>query len=285
MSSNADFVSIEPSYLNAVLASLWRRRILVVAIVAVALALGMIAIQLMPHRYTAEAYIRGEFFAAPGTVAKENDSIVAGSMSLDLVRVIETQSQLLQSHLLARRVVQQLGLERLRSLVSSATKAPADEIDIAATRLLLGLSVTSDPRSYLIIVRFTAEDPELAERVTNAFVVELLRSARLQTLFKQRSLAQDTLSIRLAKFGDKHPSVVRAKMQLAATDQLLKKELNQGQEVILQAAGENVTKAIHFPLSRKAWIVFFLLSGLAIGVGVALWLERDRWLIYSGHLA
>jgi uncharacterized protein involved in exopolysaccharide biosynthesis len=256
-----------------------------VAIVAIALALGIIAILVMPHRYTGEAYIRGEFFAAPDTVAKDNATMTSGSLNLDLVRVIETQSQLLQSHLLARRVVQQLGLQRLRPLVSSAAKASEDEMDIAATRLLPGLSVTSDPRSYLITVRFTAADPELAELVTNAFVVELLRSAKLQTLFRQRSLAQDTLSIQLAKFGDKHPAVARARMQLAATDELVKEQLNEGQEAILQAAGEAVTRAISSPSSRKAWIALFLLGGLAMSVGAALWLERGRWLIYSGYLA
>jgi uncharacterized protein involved in exopolysaccharide biosynthesis len=256
--------------------------------------LGVIAVFVIPARYTAQAYIRGEFFAAPDTVAKDKESTTAGSMNLDLVRVIETQSRLLlESHLLARRVVQQLGLERLRPLASksrllpaaffgSAAKTPGDEVDvdIAATRLLPGLSVTSDPRAYLITVRYSAGDPELAELIANGFVVELLRSANLQTLFKQRFLAQATLSIQLAKFGDKHPSVAQARMRLAATDELLKEQLNEGQEAILQAAGENVTKATSFPSSRKFVIGLFLLSGLAIGVGIALWLERGRATIF-----
>ena len=133
-------------------------------------------------------------------------------------------------------------------------------MDIAAERLLSGLSVTTDPRSYLITVRFEADDPELAELVTTGFVVEILRSARLQMLYKQRSLAQDTLSIRLAKFGEKHPSVAQARMRVVATDELLKQQLNQSQEAILQAAGENVTKATSSPASRKPLIFLFLLG-------------------------
>jgi uncharacterized protein involved in exopolysaccharide biosynthesis len=195
--------------------------------------------------------------------------------------VIETQSRLLrESHLLARRMVQQLGLERLRPLIGGiggAAKTPGDEVDIAATSLLRGLSVTSDPRAYLLTVQYSAGEPELAELIANGFVAELLRSAKLQTLFEQRSLAQTILSTQLTKFGDKHPSVAQARMRLAAADELIKEKLNEAQEGILQAAGENVTKATSFPSSRKFVIGLFLLGGLAIGFGLALWLERGRW--------
>ena len=293
MSSNLDAVYIEPTHLilNAALASLWRRRVLLVAIVAAALVLGVIAVLVTPVRYTAQAYIRGEFFAAPDTVAKDDESTTARSMSLDLDRVIQTQSQLLlETHRLARRVVQQLGLERLRPLENErgllpiaffhgTAKTPGDEVDIAATRLLSGLSVTSDPRAYLLTLRYSAGDPEFAELLANAFVAELLRSANLVTLYKRRSLEQDKLSTQRAKFGDKHPSVAQSRMRLAATDGLIKQELSKGQEAILQAAGENVTKATSFPSSRRFLIGLFLLGGLAMSVGVALWLERGRWLI------
>jgi capsular polysaccharide biosynthesis protein len=150
-------------------------------------------------------------------------------------------------------------------------------MDSAAVRLLEDLSVTSDPRAYLLTVSYRAENPQLAELITNAFVAELLRSAKLQALFKQRSLAQATLSIQLAKFGDKHPNVAQAKLRLTATDELLKKQLDEDYGTILKAAGENVTKAVSGPISFKFVIVLLLLGGLVVGVGAALWLERDRW--------
>ena len=283
--------------LLAAVASVWRRKLLVLGIVFTALALGIVAIVAMPARYKAQAYIRGEYFAATDTVAKDEVGATAGSLPVDLVRVLETQSRVLQSRLLARRVVQQLGLERLQPLVSkrrlwpasffgSAVKTPSDEIeaDAAAVTLLDSLSVASDPRAYLLTVQYSAGDRELAELIANAFVAELLRSAKLQTLFKQRSLAQATLSILLAKFGDKHPNVAQTRMRLAATDELLKKQLNEDYAKILQAAGENVTKAVSARSSFNFVIVLFLLGGLTIAVGVALWLERDRWWT-TGHLA
>lgn len=291
MPSNLDSIQIEPSHLilNAALASLWRRRMLLAGIAAAALALGLIAVLVTPARYTAKAYIRGDFFAAPETVAKDDETTTGAAMSLDLVRVIETQSQLLlESHRLARRVVQQIGLERLRPLASehhllptglfsSKAKPSGDEMDAVATKLLSNLSVTSDPRAYLLTVRYTAGDPELAELLANGFTAELLRSANLVALFKQRALEQDKLSTQLAKFGDKHPSVAQARMRVAATDQRIQEELSRSHETILQSAGENVTRAISSPSSRRFVIGLFLLAGLAISVGVALWLERGRW--------
>jgi uncharacterized protein involved in exopolysaccharide biosynthesis len=285
--------------LQAAFSSLWRRKLLVLAIAAAALALGMFAVKTMPPRYTAEAYIRGDF-AASDTTNKEEESMNggAGAMSLDLVRVIETQSRLLQSHQVALRVVEELGLERLQPVINKRQWLPAlfndggktlaNKNDIAATQLLYGLTVMSDPRAYLITVRYSAGDPELADLIANAFVAELLRSTKLQTLFQQRSAAQTTLSKQLAKFGDKHPAVAQARIRLAAFDELLKDQLSEMPDAILLSAGENVTKAISTPSSPKPLFVLGLLLfiGLLIGSGIALWLERHRgWGAFTRYRA
>jgi uncharacterized protein involved in exopolysaccharide biosynthesis len=298
MSSNVESapIGLAPPHLvsgrpiQVALASLWRRKLLVLGIAAIVVALGMFAVKGMSPRYTAEAYIRGEF-AATDTTNKEEENMTgtAGAMSLDLVRVIETQSRLAQSHQVALRVVDELGLERLRTIIgkrqwlsalfNDSSKTPTNERDLAAAQLLRGLTVTSDPRAYLITVRYSAGDPDLADLVASAFVAELLRSTTLQNLFQQRSAAQATLSKQLAKFGDKHPDVVQARMRLAALDGLLKDEVSETSEAILLRAGENVTKAISTRSSPKPLFVLGLLLfiGLLIGSTAALWLERHRW--------
>jgi uncharacterized protein involved in exopolysaccharide biosynthesis len=282
--------------LHALLASLWRRRLLLGAIVAAALALGIIALLVITPSYTPEASIRGGFVAS-NAVAKDEDSKGAPSVSLDLMRVIETQSRLLQSQDLARRVVQQLGLERLQPELieshwlpnpfhGSAADPKPDETDLAAAKLLRGLSVASDPlRTYLIKVRYTGTDSALAVVITNAFVAEFLRSSKLQTLSEQRSAAAAALSKQLAIFGDKHPNVIKAKMRLAAADDLLKQQLSESPEALLRAGGENVTKAIAVPSKPSAKFVIGLLlfAGLLAGVASALWLERSRWADVFSH--
>ena len=106
MSSVLDVTASEPSSLNvssgevlhASLASLWRRKLLVGAIVATTVALGIVALHAMPLSYTAAAYIRGGFSASDAVAKdeKDEDSKSAPSISLDLSRVIETQSRLLE---------------------------------------------------------------------------------------------------------------------------------------------------------------------------------------------
>jgi uncharacterized protein involved in exopolysaccharide biosynthesis len=270
-------------------ASLWRRKRLLLAIAAIALVLGMLIAGMMPKQYTAEAYIRGEFLALD-TVIKDAKSVSGGSINLDLGRVIETGSGLLQSHQLALRVVQQVGLERLqpvlnkpRWLPSPSSSGPAkstEELqDIAAARLLNDLSVKSNPTAYLLTVKYSAGDPQLAVVIANAFAAELVRNARLQKLSQQRAYAEAALSQQLAKFGDKHPKVIDARMTLAATDGLLKEQLSETPDAILQTAGESVTKAISNPSRPKTTFVIglMLLLGFGIGIVVSLWLERDRW--------
>ena len=46
---------------RATLTNVWRRKLLVIATVAVALAIGIALALMMPKRYTAEAYVREAF--------------------------------------------------------------------------------------------------------------------------------------------------------------------------------------------------------------------------------
>jgi uncharacterized protein involved in exopolysaccharide biosynthesis len=305
MSRTLDFVHVESNasefssmnvgfgeVLRVALASLWRRKLLVGATVVTALAFGIVAFVVIPPSYTPEAYIRGGFVAS-NAVAKDEDSKSAPSVGLDLMRVIETQSRLLETHDLARRVVQQLGLERLQpelnqghwlpqlpNFSGSKVTTKPDEIDLAAGKLSSGLSVQTDQlRTYLITVRYTGRDSALAVAITNAFVAEFLRSSKLQALSQQRSEAAAVLSKQRPVLGDKHPKVIKAKMQLAAVDDLLKQKLHEAPEVLLKAAGENVTTAIAAPArpSPRHVIGLFLFVGLVAGIGSALLLERRSW--------
>ena len=151
--------------------------------------------------------MRGDFADAVGTSYEKSSGGTV--VALDASMLVETRSRLLQSQQLARRVVERLGLERIRPAVSEGlfsswlgakfygdARAPGYPEDIAAKRLLRGLSVKTEPRVYLITVRYTAGDPELAALITNAFVAEFLQTTRLRTLFLQRDLAQQALSER-----------------------------------------------------------------------------------------
>ena len=274
--------------LRVTLRLIWRNKLLVLATIAAALVIGIALALVMPTRYTAEAYVRGDFPDAVTSYGKsDGGAIVAGSLvALDASILVETRSRLLQSQMLARRVVERLGLERIRPLVSDGlfsswlrakfygdARAPGYPEDMAAKRLLDGLSVKTEPRVYLITVRYTAGDPELAALITNAFVVEFLQTTRLRTLSQERDVAERELSADIATLGAKHPKVVEAKMRLEAADAVLKAQLSKTSEEIESIAGGNVSfaQATTVPSSPNPpfLIGVALLAGLAGGITIA----------------
>jgi len=274
------------------LGKLSRHKLLIVVMVATALVSGIIASLTMPQEYTAEAFIR-EGLAVSDSATAVNGTSVGRPVAFDASLLVETRSQLFQSHQLARQVVQSLGLERLRPIVGrgrlstwlqrgfygDATNALEYQVDMAATRLMRGLSVKTEPRVYQIVLRYTAEDPELATAVTNAFVVEFLRTTSLQKLSGQRAAAQAALTENLATLGEKHPKVREARRRLADVEALMKEQPAKTPEDIQKSAGENVTfaEASVIPSSPNPSLIIglALLGGLAAGIGLAYWLERS----------
>ena len=65
------------------------------AIIASAVALGIIVIWVIPPRYTPTAFIRGGFVVS-NALASDEDSKSGAYVGLDLTRLIETQSRLLE---------------------------------------------------------------------------------------------------------------------------------------------------------------------------------------------
>ena len=157
---------------RATLTNVWRRRRLVIATVAVALVIGIALTLTMPKQYTAEAYVREAFGAEEATLIDDktgNATIIA----IDASMLVETQSRLLQSQAIAQRVVQRLGLERIRPAVSEnplsswlqaqfygdVARTPEFQEDLAARKLLSGLSVKTEPRVYQIVVQLYGGRP------------------------------------------------------------------------------------------------------------------------------
>jgi uncharacterized protein involved in exopolysaccharide biosynthesis len=228
--------SLGPHYeekLRVTLTNVWRNKLLVIATVTAALMIGIALALMMPKTYTAEAYIR-EGFATKAVP----DASGGAAISVDASVLVETRSRLLQSRQLARGVVERLGLERIRPAVGKgpfaswlwstfygdATRVPGYEGDMAAERLLHGLSVRTEPRVYGIVVRYSAGDPELAALITNAFVVEFREAIKRQILSQQRGSAERALLEELATFGEKHPKVMEAKARLETADALLREQ-------------------------------------------------------------
>jgi uncharacterized protein involved in exopolysaccharide biosynthesis len=281
--------SLGPHYedkLLVVLTNIWRRKLMIMVTVAAALVIGIALSIMMPKQYTGVAYLR-EGFGAEEAISPDDKTSTTSTgkiIALDASMLVETRSRLLQSQQLAQRVVHRLGGAQsvsgspfsswLRAqFYGDVTRTPEFREGMAVRKLLRGLSVTTEPRVYLIVLRYTAGDPERAALIANAFVVEFLQTIALQTLYQQRDAAERTLAVKRATLGEKHPKVVDAQMRLQAADALLNAQMGKTTEEIERAAGGNVTfaKADMVPSSPNppSLIGLALLIGLGGGIAMA----------------
>jgi succinoglycan biosynthesis transport protein ExoP len=178
-----------------VIRSAWRRRRLVIgtALVPAALAVGFM--MLRPAHYPAEALIELQLSRADPALPVDSGP---ASVALDASSVVLGEARIIRSGMVARRVVERLGLMNDPSfshegLISRLTTRFADlfgagdpeaaqnrKIANAARTLESGLSVQTDNRSYLISISFSSTRPEVAEKIANAVAQEYL-AGRLET--------------------------------------------------------------------------------------------------------
>ena len=102
--------SLGPHYedkLLAVLTNVWRHKLMIIATVAAALVVGVALTIMMPKQYTAEAYLR-EGVGTEEAISPNDKSSSGKIIALDASMLVETRARLLQSQLLAQRVVHRL---------------------------------------------------------------------------------------------------------------------------------------------------------------------------------
>jgi uncharacterized protein involved in exopolysaccharide biosynthesis len=155
---------------------------------------------------------------------------------------------------------------------------PEFQEDLAARKLLRGLSVKTEPRVYQIVVQYTARDPELSVLIANSFIVEFLQTKTLQTLLQQRDAAERELGAERATLGENHPRAIEAKARLEAADALLIGQLGKTTEEIERAGAGQVifAQAVSVPSSPNPFVSIGLALVVGLGAGVALAALRAR---------
>jgi uncharacterized protein involved in exopolysaccharide biosynthesis len=293
-STNFHGGSASAQYEKAVFATvsvLWGQRRLIIKTVALVLALGILIAFALPKKYTGSAYIYDNSSAGFTIQAAQRRE---GSPFIDASLLVETQARIFRSHQLALQVVKLLGLDRLRPELGrnriwnwltdgGATRTVAYQEDMAATELLNGLSVTTEPRVYMIAVRYTAHDPVLAADITNAFVVEFVRMTTLQTLSAEVATAYNSLQEQLATHGKRYPAVIAAQSRVSAAQTRLREQQQKTLAEVERSNAENIVyaKASAIPSGPNIPLVIatFLILGLAAGVVLAIRLESGKsWL-------
>ncbi len=192
------------------LRTLWRRRLLISATVALSVVLAGVALSVMHKKYTAEALVQLDLSRREAAAVNEPPPAVM----LEAASIIQGEARIIRSRLIARRVVQKLALGEpagggqsatsvdgvldtimalpqrwlgsavLHTGTSARSASPPSDVDRVVSTVLSRLTAATDNRSYLITIGYTAGDPVEAARVANAFAEEYL--------LRQRELSEQT---------------------------------------------------------------------------------------------
>jgi uncharacterized protein involved in exopolysaccharide biosynthesis len=268
------------------LLSIGRHRGRIASLVALALALALIIIPLMPRKYSAEALIYPDLFS------REQGKAVALA-SIDAAAIINSEARLIRSDAILRAVVKRLGPD------PAATKSPSwatqgldwvramflpetrnhSPFDRTVAMLRNQVVVMNDTRSYLISISFTAPSADEAARVVNAFAIEYLRDKAIQRRLDTVNSADAELGRQLAVYGDKHPKTLQAAEGFNAARASLEAAMGPqygGQDEVTSDQSVKLAVPNRTPTSPRGFVILGLsfLSAMLAGIGLAIWSDR-----------
>jgi capsular exopolysaccharide synthesis family protein len=191
---------------------LWRRRLIIVLTVAVAVIGTLAVLMTVTPKYTSTAMILVE----PRVNRVADTTSVLSGLPPDF-ETIQTELEILASHSLHRRVVRDLGLTKdrefnpglqqpwigrrlLKSLFGGKDTPPtAEEIERSTVNALDGaVKVASSGRSRVIMLSVEADSPAKAAKITNALADAYLVS-QLDAKFEATQRTTNWLNKRLAE--------------------------------------------------------------------------------------
>jgi uncharacterized protein involved in exopolysaccharide biosynthesis len=268
------------------LSSIVRHRWLIVKFVALALALALIIIPLIPRKYSAEALIY------PNLFSREQGKTVALA-SVDAAAMVTGEARLIRSDAILRAVATRLGQDpkaanswatqvlgwfRAAFLPETRNYSPFDR---AVAMLRNKVVVMNDTRSYIISISFTASSADEAAQVVNAFVTEYFRDKVKQRGLDKISSAEAELRQQLAVYGDKHPKTLQAVAELEAERASLEAPMNPqdgDQYEVVKDQGVKLAVPNQTPTSPNGSVILGLsfLSALLAGIGVAFCRDRKE---------
>jgi succinoglycan biosynthesis transport protein ExoP len=178
---------------TGVLLSIARQWVLILLVVIISLILAGGLVVVLRNSYRAEAMIQLDFGKRDAGGPQEQG---VSAVPLDATVVVQSEAVVMRSRMIARRVVQRLGLadephEGIRSawttlviwLRQSLLPRPSQEdalypitpAEEAERDLMSRLTVSTDNRTYIITISYAANSPVVAARVANAVANEYLQ--------------------------------------------------------------------------------------------------------------
>ena len=208
------------------------------------IVLGLAVLHAMGKSYTSEATIRFNFTREQTSEINASEQVAV----MDPMAILNGAVRSINSQSTASAIVARYGLDKepeekkdsflakmleekkdsflakmfakLREALALGPSRPRREV--LAGELLSNVSVTNEPRSYIISIAYSARTPETAAVMANAFVSEYLRGQRLTELTDSRARAERELLNLSAVFGIRHPSYVGAQARVENLENQIK---------------------------------------------------------------
>lgn len=269
------------------LQALWRQRHIFAATVLLTVAAALAILVFLPRYYTAEALIQLDF-------ARQNAEGVPAA-SVEASALVESDVRYISSRPMTRKVARRFAsangsgdfaqaeylpqlLGKLRGAFLPETVV-TDPVEKAAIIIGERLQVVTVTRAYLIAIRFTADSPQMAANVANAFAGEYFSEKHMRDLMRREAEAHQEISRLSATLGEQHPSLLAARERFA----LLRTQLGERNDQIggLPAhppagIGFIAAQPVATPSSPQGrlFLAIALLLGGVLGVGAAWFGER-----------
>jgi uncharacterized protein involved in exopolysaccharide biosynthesis len=277
---------------------LWARRSLIATVLAAALVLACLPLVLIGPRYTGEAVIQLNFIREePATGAKN-----LPTATVDAAAVVDGAARIIRSRATASAVVTRLGLDKdptfarqslswqvltsVRSGFGLAQAMPSN-YDLAVNQLMQRVTVTNDPRSYLISVSVTSDDPERSASLANAVALEYLRGQLLQQVAEAYAAAERELADLSSIYGALHPSYLNGQAKLERL-QVRLNDLRDGmlsEDAVRQVVGQSFVAAEKVPVPTGPNIILILGLSAAAALAAGIWLALLLRPVRSNGLA
>lgn len=275
---------------------LWHRKLLIMAILIAALFLASIALVLIGPRYTGEATIQLNFTREEPITGTKIQPIAA----VDAVALVDSAARVIRSRATASAVVARLRLDEdpdfarestlwrvlsgLRAALGLEAPTPTPR-DLAVNQLMRKITVTNDPRSYLISIAITTGDPERAAGLANAVALEYLRGQMLQQLADAQAAVERELAQLASVYGVRHPNYVLGRTKLENLQARLSAlrvlpDRVPSEDTVKLVTGQSFVAAekVLVPSGPNILLILGLAVGaaLAAGIWLALLLRPDR---------
>ncbi len=145
------------------------------------------------------------------------------------------------------------------------------------------VAVTNEPRSYLITIAVTANDPAHAASLANAVAFEYLRGQLLQQLTDSYAAVEREVNELSSVYGVRHPSYLSGRTKLERLQEGLR-DLREGapnESLVKLVVGQSLlpAKAVMVPSGPNLLLFLGLTGGVALMAGA--WLA---WLLERGFI-